>query len=145
MLETNSDLCRRAYFAFSGGDMETLVELIAEDATWHVGGRNALTGTYQGRDATLEHFARLHEATEGTMWLQLLSIAEIAPGTVIACLHLSANARGESFNEEIIQQLQVRGGQVVSCRTFLENGQQWDDVVGRASITLPDADRESVG
>jgi ketosteroid isomerase-like protein len=144
MVESNTDLVRRGYVAFSSGDLEELSELIAQDTTWHVGGHNALSGTYRGRDAVLDYFGRLVEVTEGTLWLQLLSITEIAPGTVIACLHLAASAHGASFNEEVIQQIQIRDGQAVSCRTFLENGHLWDDVVGRATITLPSPAREPV-
>jgi len=47
----NAELARRGYEAFGTGDMAVLAELIAENAVWHLGGRNRLSGDYEGRDA----------------------------------------------------------------------------------------------
>jgi ketosteroid isomerase-like protein len=44
--------------------MATLAELIAEDAVWHLGGRNSLTGDYEGREAIFGLFARLGQESE---------------------------------------------------------------------------------
>jgi ketosteroid isomerase-like protein len=137
MTETNAEACRRAYAAFASGDMATLSELIAPDTTWIVGGRNALSGVYHGRDATFGYFEKLFDATGGTFRLQLLTLTEIVPDTVLACLHVNATAHGITFDEELVQQLHLRNGQAIACRTFVESGHLWDEVVGPATITLP--------
>jgi ketosteroid isomerase-like protein len=42
----------RGYAAFSTGDMATLNDLFADDAVWHVPGRNSISGPKKGRDAS---------------------------------------------------------------------------------------------
>ena len=59
----NVALVRRGYEAFANGDAETLAELIAEDAVWHVGGRNLFTDTYRGREAIFTYFRKLRDFT----------------------------------------------------------------------------------
>lgn len=138
MTETNAERCRRAYAAFSALDMGTLSELIANDAAWIVGGRNALSGIYHGRSSVFDYFGKLFGATEGTLQLELLTLTEIVPDTVVACVNVTASARGVTFDEEIVQQLHLRQGQAIACRSFVENGYLWDELIGAAVITLPE-------
>ena len=39
---------------------------VGEQCVWTVGGSSAIAGEYNGRDAVLGFFRRLHELTEGT-------------------------------------------------------------------------------
>jgi hypothetical protein len=57
---------RAGYEAFGKGDFAALDELFAEDISWHLPGRNQLSGVYEGRAAVYEMFARLMQITEGT-------------------------------------------------------------------------------
>ncbi len=57
--EENAALVRRGYEAFNRGDAATLTEIIAQDAVWHVAGRNRLSGPKRGRDAILAYFGEL--------------------------------------------------------------------------------------
>ena len=66
MAHPNEDLIRRGFDAFAKGDVDTLRELIDQDAVWHAPGRNPLSGDYRGVDAILGLFARLAELTGGT-------------------------------------------------------------------------------
>lgn len=145
MAETNTQRIARAYAAFSAGDLTTLSELINADCVWIVGGDNRLTGMYHGRDATFDYFGKLLEATAGTFSISVLTINEIVPDTVIVTAHVTAQADGREFDEEIVQQLHLRNGQAIACRTFVENGHLWDALVGPAQIVLPtQSQRESV-
>ena len=58
-LHLNAQTVLRGFQAFAEGDLPTMRELFAEDAVWHVGGRNRWTGDYQGLDAILEYFGEL--------------------------------------------------------------------------------------
>jgi ketosteroid isomerase-like protein len=135
--ETNTQRTARAYAAFSAGDFNTLSEFISPDCVWIVGGDNRLTGNYHGRDATFDYFGKLVEATAGTFTLSVLTINEVVPDTVIVTAHAQASARDRKYDEEIVQQLHLRNGQVIACRTFVENGHLWDALIGPARITLP--------
>ena len=136
-MESNTDRMRRAYAAFSAGDLAALSELMAPDCTWEVAGRNRLSGTYAGRDAVFGYFGQLLEATGGTFAVELGSIAEIAPDTVLVTCRVSATVEGTHHAEDIVQRIALRDGQAVSCRTFVEDTYAWDALIGPAVITLP--------
>ncbi len=71
MSHPNEDLLRRGYEAFGSGDMATLNELFSDDIVWHVGGRNPLSGDYEGKDAVFGFFAKTMETTGGSFRLEL--------------------------------------------------------------------------
>ena len=144
MAETNTQIVARAYAAFSAGDLATLSAVLNPDCVWIVGGDNRLTGIYHGRDATFDYFGKLLEATGGTFTISVLTVTEIVPDTVMVAAHVTAKANGRGFDEEIVQQLHLRHGQVVACRTFVENGHLWDALVGPGQIVLP-SQQERVG
>jgi uncharacterized protein len=70
----NVERARRAYEAFSKGDMATLSELITEDSVWHIGGKNRFSGDYKGRDAVFGFFGKLIEETGGTFRIEVHDI-----------------------------------------------------------------------
>ena len=145
MSEPNTDRIRRGYAAFSSGDLDTLTELIAADCQWVVAGDNALTATYDGRDATFGYFAALLGETEGTFAVTLREAVDVAPDTVLVVADVTARARGTSYDEQVVQKHLLRDGQIVECRTFVENGHLWDQLIGPKQITLPSQQvRESV-
>jgi uncharacterized protein len=49
------------------GELDKLGDFYTDDVVWHVGGDHALAGTYRGRDALLDYFARVRELTDGTL------------------------------------------------------------------------------
>jgi uncharacterized protein len=70
----NLDNLRRAYKAFSAGDMETIGGLIADDTVWHILGRNHLSGDLKGKAAVFEFFGKLMAETGGTFRLEVHDI-----------------------------------------------------------------------
>ena len=71
MAHPNEETVRRAFDAFAKGDMDTLRDLMDQDAVWHSPGRNPLSGDYRGVDEILGLFARLAELTGGTFRAEL--------------------------------------------------------------------------
>jgi uncharacterized protein len=71
MAHPNEDLVRRAYDAFSQGDIETLRQLFADDTIFHEPGRNPVSGDYQGIDQVLAFFGTLAERSGGTFRVTL--------------------------------------------------------------------------
>lgn len=137
----NIALVRQGYAAFSRGDMTALAELLHPDVEWFVGGSNALSGTYVGRDATFTYFGRLLSLTEGTASVEVLELTEPVPGTVLAMVRVHAESRGQVFDEDAVQQIELRDGLAVSCRTFLQNGHLYDALIGPAVILLDERER----
>src|SRR6266545_3474190 len=70
----NGDLVRGLYRAFSERDRAALDELIAEEAIWHVPGRNPLAGEHRGRLAVLAYFDALVQRTGGTFRAELTDV-----------------------------------------------------------------------
>ena len=135
---SNTERTARAYQAVATGDLKALSELISPDCVWIVGGNNKLSGSYHGRDATFDYFGKLMEATAGTFTITVLTINEVDPDTMIVTAHVNAAANGITYDEEVIQQLHLRHGQAIACRTFVENGYRFDALVGGGrTITLP--------
>jgi ketosteroid isomerase-like protein len=54
---------------YGGGDAEPVRAVLSEDVEWHVPGRNAIAGDYQGIDAVLDYFAKRRDFAERTLRL----------------------------------------------------------------------------
>jgi ketosteroid isomerase-like protein len=60
--------------AYGKHDREAMLDSLADDAVWHVGGNHRHSGDYRGRDAILGYFDGIREATADTMRLEPLEI-----------------------------------------------------------------------
>ncbi|OFW63996.1 MAG: hypothetical protein A2135_00200 [Actinobacteria bacterium RBG_16_67_15] len=58
----NVALLRSGFAAFAQGDMAALGELFADDAVWHVTGRNSFAGDYEGKAAIFQYFGEFVQA-----------------------------------------------------------------------------------
>jgi ketosteroid isomerase-like protein len=122
----NVDLIRRGYQAFGEGDMETLSELIAEDAVWHIGGNNALTGEYKGRENIFGLFGRIGEMSEGTMSIELHDVlANDEHGVALAAI-TAGGSSGKSLSVNSADSMHIRNGQMIEFWTFGSDEAAWD-------------------
>ena len=96
---SNAAVVRRGYEAFAEGDAETLAALIAEDAVWHVGGRNLFSDTYQGREAIFTYFRKLREFTNDSLAIELHAVLADDEHAV-ALVHMSRKARAQGTRDE---------------------------------------------
>ena len=63
MSHPNEDVVRRYVEALARRDLEAASELLSDDVRFHLGGRNAISGTYEGKGSVLgDFFPRLREA-----------------------------------------------------------------------------------
>ena len=60
--------------AYGDHDRETMLDSLAEDAVWHVGGTHRLSGDYRGREAILGYFDSVRQETTDSMDLQTLEV-----------------------------------------------------------------------
>ena len=56
-MHPNAQVILRGFQAFAEGDMATMRTLFADDATWHLSGRNKWSGDYTGSDAILGYMS----------------------------------------------------------------------------------------
>jgi ketosteroid isomerase-like protein len=60
--------------AYGSQDRQTMLDSLADDAVWHVGGTHRHSGDYRGREAILGYFDAVRAATADTMRLEPLEI-----------------------------------------------------------------------
>ena len=99
--QSNIDIIRRGYAAFSAGDTETLKnEVFTPDAVWVVPGNGYYSGAKEGVDAILQFFADIFEG--GTL--------QVMPEDVAA---------GEDHCYSIHRNVAMRGGRSLDLRSVL--------------------------
>lgn len=88
MAHPHEDLIRRAFDAFGKGDMETLGDVFADDAVFHVPGRSKISGDYKGKGEIFGFFGKLQELSGGTFKTEVHDVVAndehvvaLAPGT----------------------------------------------------------------
>src|SRR4051812_25440467 len=108
--------------AVAAGDMDTVRDLFADDATWWLGGELPLSGTWRGRDAILGDFLgsipRLYDPE--SISLEVTSL--IAEGEVVV-LEWTSRARtaaGEDYENQCAGVFTVRSGKIVSVREYMD-------------------------
>ncbi len=123
----NADLARRGYAAFGAGDMETLTALIADDAVWHLGGKNDLSGDYKGREAIFGLFAEIGERSEGTFSIDIHDILANDDHTVVLTTVTAAGSHGKTVSTNTSDISHIRNGQIVEFWTFGSDLYAWDE------------------
>ena len=123
----NVDLARRGYAAFGVRDMETLAELIADDAVWHLGGKNDLSGDYKGREAIFGLFAEIGERSEGTFAIEIHDILANDDHTVVLTTVSGAGSHGKSVSTNTSDVSHIRNGQIVEFWTVNDDPYAWDE------------------
>ena len=123
----NIDLSRRGYAAFGSGDMETLTELIADDAVWHVSGRNDLSGDYKGRHAIFGLLAEVGERSDGTLSIEIHDILANDEHAVVLTSITAAGSHGRTLSINTADTAHIRNGQLVEFWTFGSDPYAWDE------------------
>jgi len=101
--QSNIDIIRRGYAAFSAGDTETLKkEVFTPDAVWVVPGNGYYSGAKEGVDAILQFFADIFERSGGTL--------QVMPEDVAA---------GADHCYSIHRNVAMRGGRSLDLRSVL--------------------------
>lgn len=116
----NTMLMRRAYDAFSASDLDALREIVAEDATWHQPGHNAISGDYVGRDAIFGYFGKLSELTGGTFKAEVIDIVA-DDERAIAVQRSTATKNGEVYDTKDVLVSEIRDGKFVDTQVYESN------------------------
>ena len=109
MAHPNEDLVRRGYEAFATGDMATLNELFADDIVWHSPGRNALAGTFRGKNEVFGNLQSVMEMTGGTFKLDIHDLlADDEHGVVL--VGVTAERNGKTLKDNTVQVWHLKDG-----------------------------------
>jgi ketosteroid isomerase-like protein len=130
--QINADLIRRAYDAFSRGDMEGVFALFAKDILWHVPGRGPLSGDYRGHVEVQGFFQHFMELSSGTFRLQVDHI--LAEGDLVVVLCTDKAQRGNlSKTSQQVHVWTVRDGYAATFREY-QGDQQSEDEFWSAAV-----------
>jgi len=128
----NAELIRRAYDAFSRGDIEGVFALFAKDILWHVPGRGPLSGDYRGHVEVQGFFQHFMELSSGTFRPQVDHI--LAEGDLVVVLCTDKAQRGNlSKTSQQVHVWGVRDGYAATFREY-QGDQQSEDEFWSASV-----------
>jgi uncharacterized protein (TIGR02246 family) len=108
--------------AVEQGDMETVRELFAEDATWWLGGELPLSGTWRGRDAILGDFLgsipRLYRPD--SISIEVTSLIADGETVVLEWTSRALTVAGEEYENQCAGVFTVRAGLIVAVREYMD-------------------------
>lgn len=114
-----SALIQQGYDAFQTGDMDKLRSLFTSDIAWHSPGQGA--GDFDGVDAVLAEFGRLHNESDGTFRVMVDEITE-GDKSVVVLARASASRGGKMLDQPYAHVFHFRGEQV--CESWVLNYDQ---------------------
>ena len=123
--QVNANLIRRAYDAFSCGDIEGAFAVFDKDIRWHIPGRGPLSGDYRGHAEVQAFFQHFMELSSGTFRLQVDRI--LAEGDVVVVLCTDSAQRGSrTWSSPQVHVWTMRDGYAASFRQY-QGDQQTED------------------
>ena len=122
----NADIVRQGYAAFNVADIDTLMEIIDENASWHTPGRSSIGGDRKGRDAVFAQFGRYGGETKGTFRANLLEVFESDDGGVVGLHHNTGERNGKKLDVLCCLVFELKNGRVISGREHFFDLYAWD-------------------
>ena len=120
-------LVRRGYDAFSTGDVATLSQIIAPDATQYQPGSGALAGEHKGLQAILEFYGRLAAGTDGSFRVELERLYTDGKGQVVATHRTTAQRAGRHLDTRASLTFTVVDGIARDIHGCQEEIDEWDE------------------
>ena len=114
----NAEILAGAYEALAAGDVPAVFAVLAEDITWHVSGRNALSADYAGHDEVLGFFQALGERSNGTFALEVHEIISGDSDTVVALVTERATRDDAVLDDDTVHVWRFENGKATSFRCF---------------------------
>jgi len=122
----NEDLIRRAYAAFSAGDLETVKSMMTDDIDYHVAGSGLISGDYHGPDDVTAMFVRVFELSGGTFHLELEEVlANDKHGVALFTAYGERN--GQALTAHQVQLFDIDGDKAAEIWTFAKNQAALDE------------------
>jgi ketosteroid isomerase-like protein len=125
--QDNAEVVRRGYEAFNTADIDTLMRIFDEGASWYTPGRSPIAGSYEGRDAVFGQFGRYGAETAGTFRAELKEVFTSDDGQVIGLHHNSAERNGRRLDTDCCIVFEIENGRMVSGREHFFDLGNWDE------------------
>ena len=104
----NAVTVRRGFEAYYSGRLDVLGEYSADNVVFHFAGNNAMSGTYQGRDAVMDALARARGGggTQSDVITQSVESVLASDDHVIAFFHLTSEREGKTL--DVVQAFSIK-------------------------------------
>ncbi len=122
----NTNIFNRLYNAFSAGNMVKAGEEFADDLVWHIPAGQPMSGDYEGRDATLENFAKVYELTAGTYKFEIFDILPSSKH-VAAYVHATGRRNSKTLDQGYMFLFRIRDSKIVEAWEFANDGPAWQE------------------
>ncbi len=113
---------------YAGGDEAPVRALLTDDVHWHVPGRNAIAGDYQGIDAVLAYFHRRRDLVDRTFRMHPDDVLVGDGDRVAALTDGTAVVGGVQRRWSTVGLYQVRDGRVAGCWLLPLDPATFDDI-----------------
>ncbi|MGQ0826723.1 MAG: nuclear transport factor 2 family protein [Actinomycetota bacterium] len=123
---TNSDVVRRGYQAFNEADIDTILRMWADDATWSTPGTSSVAGTARGKEAVVAQYGRYGGETNGTFEAKLIAVFEAEDGRVVGLHHNVGERNGKALDTDCCIVFEIENGQVKSGTEHFFDLHNWD-------------------
>jgi len=100
---------------YGGGGGRALRDLLAEDITWTIPGRNAIAGTYHGVDEVLGYFTRRRALADATFRLHRRDVLTGEGDRVAALTDGTATIAGQPRAWSTVGLYEIRDGRIAAC------------------------------
>jgi ketosteroid isomerase-like protein len=133
-------LVRRLYEAFGRGDLDGVLELVADDVLWEVPGPTDIlpwAGAWRGRDGVAEFFKRLSDTVAVESFEPTRFIAQ---GNTVAVLiddRSRSRATGKTFAHGVAHWITVRNGRIAAFQGYMDTYPIVEAFFGGRPFTVP--------
>ena len=124
----NEQLCRDLFARFTASDIDGVMSLLADDATWRVPGKpelNRAAGDYD-KERLRKLFERMLSQLENG--LKMTVLGTVAEGDRVAVeVESSGNLRnGRRYRQQYHFLIEFRDGKIANVREYLDTQHAWD-------------------
>lgn len=125
--DENAAVVRRGYEAFNAADIDTLMKLFDESASWHTPGTSSIAGDRKGRKAVFAQFGRYGAETGGTFKANLLQALQGDDGRVVGVHRNTAERNGKHLDVLCCIVFEFKDGRVLDGREHFYDLYAWDE------------------
>jgi ketosteroid isomerase-like protein len=120
--EANTELVRRAYAAFSAGDVDALSAMMSPDVVHVVPGSSPISGVHKGLPNALALYGQLAARTDGTMRVEVERVTSDGGDRVIS-VHRSTGRRpdGRSLGSDEALLFTISDGRITEIQDFFSD------------------------
>jgi hypothetical protein len=131
MAHPNEELARSEMDATLRGDFEGMIDHYSDDVVFHYPGRNALTGTYRGKDGLREWIRKVGEllGEEGSI---TRTLHDVVAGddhaiSLVSVDAMRADGRSARWNAALV--MHVRDGKISEVWTHIDDPYAVDELL----------------